>query len=149
MTPPGHATASSHSTPLKPTSHSHACAVVLQVPLLEHVSVPPRQKSQGRVLHAIDSDGLGQSSQSASSARAPLSSVTHVQVRVLIPPPQSALQEPHSDADQRTVGAQRAVLHTCSANEARTRDQRGRIRPSTPVNDDGELQRSEGVVWSS
>eukprot|EP00976_Prorocentrum_cordatum_P006558 131612-Prorocentrum_minimum.AAC.2 len=25
MTPPGHATASSHSTPLKPTSHSHAC----------------------------------------------------------------------------------------------------------------------------
>eukprot|EP00959_Pyramimonas_sp_CCMP1952_P058039 1211389-Pyramimonas_sp.AAC.1 len=40
------------------------CAAVLQVPLLEHLSSPPRQKSQGWMLHAIDSDGLGEPSQS-------------------------------------------------------------------------------------
>eukprot|EP00959_Pyramimonas_sp_CCMP1952_P239113 4997122-Pyramimonas_sp.AAC.1 len=130
-----------------PGGEEFTCAVVLQVPLPEHLSSPPRQKSQGRVLHAIESVGLGEPSQSALSATVPLSSVTHAEVRVLIPPPQSALQEPQSDADQRTAGAQRAVLHACSANEARTRDQKGRIRPSTPVNDDGELQRSEGVVF--
>ena len=100
------------------------CAAVLQVPLPEHLSSPPRQKSQGWVLHAIESDGLGEPSQSALSATVPLSSVTHVQARVLIPPPQWALQGPQSDVDQLAAGAQRAVLHACS--EKRGADSRSK-----------------------
>mmetsp|Transcript_27593 Transcript_27593/g.60286 ORF Transcript_27593/g.60286 Transcript_27593/m.60286 type:complete len:574 (-) Transcript_27593:22-1743(-) len=113
--PPSHATASSHSAPLYPSSHAHACMSASHVPLPEHVSRPALQKSHAVVLHGAEVGGLGHSSHSASSAGSLVLVATQVRVRSMTPPSQSAEQALHSEVVQRTAGAQGEGAQVCSA----------------------------------